>query len=204
MKRNCPECKTTITYVNRESFRRACKSNPLCSSCGRKGDRNPVFGLSINMGKRPQWHKDNISNGIPRVTRSEEYRQEQSDRMKTVMHRPDVRQKHMDALQKSKWIKVKCDIGQLELLEKWNKLGFKFESNFQLRTENDLFYIDGYDVENNVVLEFDSKYHHKPYVKVRDEVRQQKIIDTLKPKVFWRYDSVSKTFCDVYRNRVSN
>lgn len=39
----------------------------------------------------------------------------------------------------------------------------------------ELFYIDRYDKEKNVVLEYDSKYHKKPYQRQKDLVRQQKL-----------------------------
>ena len=45
-------------------------------------------------------------------------RQKTSDVVKIAMHRPDVRQKHIEGLHRSKWVKVKTDAGQLELLQK--------------------------------------------------------------------------------------
>jgi len=42
----------------------------------------------------------------------------------------------------------------------------------------------------NIVLEYDSKYHNRQ--KQKDLVRQEKIINILKPKKFWRYDVVNK------------
>jgi len=41
-------------------------------------------------------------------------------------------------------------------------------------------WIDGYDVENNVVYEFDEKYHK--YQKEKDKIREQEIINLLKCK----------------------
>jgi len=61
----------------------------------------------------------------------------------------------------------------------------------------ELCYIDGYDKEHNVVLEYDSKYHLKLSQQNKDKKRQQKIIDILKPRRFWRYDAVNKTFVNV-------
>jgi hypothetical protein len=97
-------------------------------------------------------------------------------------------------------LRVKTDKGQLELLKKWNELGFKFEPNFQIHTDTDLFYVDGYDKEHNVVLEYDAKYHIRPIQRRKDLIRQNKIIGLLNPKVFWRYNSVTNKFEDVYRS----
>ena len=119
--------------------------------------------------------------------------------VKAAMHRPDVRKRHIEALHSSGWIKVKTDRGQVELLEKWNRLGFHFEPNFQIHTDADLFYIDGYDPVHKVVIEYDGKYHNKPIQKQKDLIRQSKIIDILNPKKFWRYDSIKKTFRNVLK-----
>ena len=45
------------------------------------------------------------------------------------------------------------------------------------------------------------EYHHKPGQKEKDNCRQQKIIETLNPKKFWRYDAVNKTFQDIIGHR---
>ena len=116
---------------------------------------------------------------------------------KNAWKAPYIRKKYHDALQKTKWINVRTDKGQLELLEKWNRLGFQFQPNYQVRTDTDLFYIDGYDPVHNVILEYDGKYHHKPGQKEKDTIRQQKIIQTMNPKKFWRYNAVNKTFQDI-------
>lgn len=113
------------------------------------------------------------------------------------MHRPEIRKKHLTALHQSQWIHVRTDVGQVEMIKKWNRLGFQFQPNFQVCTDVDLFYVDGYDPHHNVVLEYDGKYHLKYYQKEKDKLRQQKIIDILKPKKFWRYNSITKTFTNV-------
>ena len=128
---------------------------------------------------------------------SNETKDKLSDASKKAWNDPTIRKKYNDALEKTKWLKVRTDKGQLELLNKWNYLGFNFEPNFQVKTDQDLFYIDGYDKEKNVVLEYDGKYHNRKQQKEKDLIRQQKIIDILKPKKFWRYDSINKNFYNV-------
>jgi len=49
----------------------------------------------------------------------------------------------------------------------------------------------------NVILEYDSKYHTKLNQQLKDLVRQNKIIEMLKPKAFWRYDVTNKTLKNV-------
>lgn len=123
--------------------------------------------------------------------------QKMADAVKLAMHRPDVRKRHMRALYRSNWLKVKADVGQMELLSKWNRLGFRFEPNYQVHTDTDLFYVDGYDPNHGVVIEYDSKYHKSLGQQEKDRVRERKIIDALQPKKFWRYDSGNKTISNV-------
>jgi len=113
----------------------------------------------------------------------------------SAMHRPDVRKKHLKALSETKWLGMAVDKGQIEMLEKWNRLGFNFIPNYQIHTDEILCYLDGYDKEHNVVFEYDSKYHKRQ--KEKDLIRQNKIIDILKPNKFWRYDAVTKQFKNV-------
>lgn len=126
--------------------------------------------------------------------RSEQDKERLRISSKAAWQSPEIRKKYHSGLIKTKWIKVRSDVGQLELLEKWNRLGFQFEPNYQIRTSEDLFFVDGYDPINNVVIEYDGKYHKKPYQQIKDFERQVKIIDTLNPKKFWRYDAVNKQF----------
>lgn len=136
---------------------------------------------------------------LPDRYKSEDERIKTSTAVKLAMHRPDTRKRHLAGLKQSGWLRVKMDKGQLELLKKWNGLGFNFEPNYQLHNDDFLCYIDGYDKDKNVVLEYDSKYHQKPSQKKADLIRQNNIIKYLNPKVFWRYDSVSNSFRSVYR-----
>lgn len=173
--KKCSECNGIQYYKTKSKLDRALKNNQICPKCSYK--KTLIIGQSSN------FQKSRYSNV--------EERENTKNSVKKAMHRPEIRKKHLEGLLRSKWIKVRTDKGQLELIEKWNKLGFNFEPNYQVKTDVDLFYIDGYDKEKNVVLEYDSKYHKKPYQRQKDLVRQQKIIDILKPKKFWRFDVCS-------------
>lgn len=138
-----------------------------------------------------------MSNGQKRRCSDPDEIVRMSERARVAMHRPDVRSRHLDALHKTKWLVVKTDIGQLELLEKWNRMGFHLRPNYPLRTSNALFYLDGYDKTHNVVLEYDSKYHKSLGQQKKDRIRETKIIDALQPKKFWRFDSETKTMKNI-------
>jgi hypothetical protein len=217
-KRKCPKCNTEIC-TGKLGYYYGLQRNSLCMSCSKKGCNNPIFGKHHTENTKTKMGVSKMGNRNPLFGKlvydrtgcsmSSETKQQMSlsqtirysnyneiektsRAVTTAMHRPDVRKKHIEGLFNSKWIKVKTDKGQLELLEKWNKLGFHFEPNYQVHTDTDLFYIDGYDKEREIVLEYDSKYHSKREQIEKDLIRQNRIINILTPKKFWRYDAVNK------------
>ena len=209
-KRNCPDCGKEILYTSLASFRRVNPNSKYRYCCNvirgnpsnRKGCKHSGESKSLisksQTGRKLSLHTRFLMSSFQKNRYSNPSElQKMATAVKLAMHRPDVRKKHIEALNNSKWLKVKTDIGQLEMLDKWNKLGFKFEPNSQLKTDYDLFYVDGYDPIHNIVLEYDGKYHTSVGQQKRDLIRQQKIIDILHPKKFWRYDSKNKSFQNV-------
>lgn len=150
-----------------------------CPECGKKCDtriRNDSFG--------------------------EDFKKRHRIIIKAAMNRPDIKKKLLD--HKSKWIRSRTDVGQIEMIDKWNKIGFQLIPNYQINNSVDLFYIDGYDPIHNVVFEYDSKYHMRPKQIGKDLRRQNKIIDILHPKKFWRYNAITKTFNNVMESQKCN
>ncbi len=191
----CPSCLEFRLLKTRETARRACKNNRICGVCSTKKSGLNKIGknlsdacrISMSMSKKNKYSDINE-------------RKKLSILIKNAMNKPDIRKNHIEALYRSKWLKVKTDNGQLELLKKWNGLGFNFEPNFQIKTNKNLFYVDGYDSKNGVVMEYDTQYHKKLSQKNKDLIRQQEIINILNPKKFWRYDNVDKQFNCVYQS----
>ncbi len=182
----------------------------LCKSCVRKGDKCCSYGKKMSSETKEKIrraklgtkihspeHKLYISMIQKRRYSNPEERIKTASFTRIAMHNPAIRANHLKALMETKWLGKAVDRGQLELLEKWNRLGFRFEPNYQVHINTDLFYVDGYDKNLNIVLEYDSKYHLRPSQQEKDQVRQNKIIDTLQPKKFWRYDAVNKQWKNV-------
>jgi hypothetical protein len=196
-KRDCPVCNDNIIYSKYLNWWRAKDENRMCEKCASNYRKKTQFQQGHpNFCISKESRKKLSDSGRKRYANPKE-RKRASEIAKIAMHRPDVRKTHLKALSETKYLGKALDKGQLELLEKWNKLGFKFEPNYQLYTDEFLCYIDGYDKTHNVVIEYDSKYHQKPRQKEKDQIRQNKIINILKPNKFWRYDSVNKQFRNV-------
>lgn len=147
-------------------------------------------------GKPTPWMHNRKGKPTPWMHRtpSDETKSKLSESSKKAWKNPIKRKKMLD---RNRWNNVSVDKGQIELIKKWNKLGFNFEINYQLKTSRDLFYVDGYDKEKNTILEYDGRYHNNSSQKQKDLIRQQKIIETLKPKKFWRYDAVNRQFRNI-------
>lgn len=64
-----------------------------------------------------------------------------------------------------------------------NKYGYNFQhalNGGEYRIEALNFWVDGYDLEKNIVIEYNEKHHNSPIQKEKDEIRREKIINTLK------------------------
>ena len=212
--RNCPKCNRIIVHTSqRDSIakylcKKAIKIGRLCQSCANSGHvksletRRKISEChkgKITFGGRK--HSDLTKQRIAESRRgkkhSESTKIKLSEKIRMAMHKEDIRARHIKALVETKFLGKSTDRGQIELLEKWNKLGFNFQPNYQIHTDNFLCYLDGYDKDHNVVIEYDSKYHQKPSQKEKDLVRQNKIINLLKPKKFWRYNALNKNFSQI-------
>ena len=205
-KKCCPQCGTIQRYKSKYILNKSIKKNIKCLYCSNviRGKTSNRLGChhtdatkklmsSLKIGvKRTENSKKKQSQSRKNLYKDPLKKELLSKRIKEAMNRPDVRKKHIKSLSESKHLGKSVDKGQLEMINCWNKFGFNFILNYQVYTDDFLCYLDGYDKEKNVVLEYDSKYHNKFGQKEKDLIRQQKIINILKPKKFWRYNSITK------------
>jgi hypothetical protein len=218
--RKCPKCENDIFHTELNNCNYARKICRPCKSCGNRekkhSDESKMKMAVAKLGKRlSESHIKNISKSLKNIKKSphtekakknmslakrppitEETKRKLSVSAKNAWKKPEIRDKYHTSIEKTKWLKVRTDIGQLELLNKWNKLGLEFEPNYQLKTNNELYYIDGYDKKHNIVFEYDSLYHNKHSQIQKDLIRQSNIINTLKPKLFWRFNKKTNSFSE--------
>ena len=89
-----------------------------------------------------------------------------------------------------------CDF--FNLLNKklnWNGFHGKNKKEYQLN----YYFLDYYDMENNIVIEWDEKYHNKKKQKEKDIIRQKYIINNLQCG-FYRIDEITKEVVKVDDN----
>jgi hypothetical protein len=187
--RKCPVCEKTIEYSRNDTRFYAEKKKVSCNSCGQK---KRIISDDFCKKQAEIYKNSTTEMKIKRMG------------MLGKKHTIETRQKMSNSAKlyitscKSHNLKVRVDKGQLELLEKWNRLGFNFEPNYKLNFENFSYFIDGYDAKKNIVFEYDAPYHFKGIKqRMKDEIRQSAIIQKLNPRAFWRYNSVEKKFNNV-------
>ena len=204
--RNCPKCGKKIYYSREDNLKRDEKKNLLCKSCCRKGkrfsDEHRKKLSECKIGKKQSIivRLKNSNTNKQRFLNDPSLKKKMSETSKRILHLPEIRKRHIEAMAKVNFLGKTYDVGQLELIEKWNRLGFNFQPNYQIHTNDFLCYIDGYDKKHNVILEYDAKYHLKPYQQKKDLVRQNKIIEIIKPKKFWRYNKINGIFIECLSN----
>ena len=218
--KKCPNCNSIIAGKSSKSntmyeMSYSITKNQVCHSCIKIGKptwsslNRKEFGKMVTGEKHPMYGRKhteemklNQRNRYLGTKLSDATKKKVSESVKRAWEDP-LKRKNM--LDRCKWINTSVDKGQKELIDKWNNLGFNFEINYPLKTENRLFYIDGYDPIHNIVLEYDSKYHNKEKQKIKDFIRQELILNALKPKKFWRYNSNKKTFAlYLYKDMTTN
>lgn len=116
-----------------------------------------------------------------------------------------IRLKTLDRLERTKLKGVKLypayNYKSIPLIEKYAKeYGYKIqhaenEGEFQIKELG--YWVDAYDIEKNVVIEFDEKYHNRQ--KSKDSIRQDEIINHLKC-TFIRLDENGKEIIKIKYN----
>ena len=226
--RKCPECKTDVFHTELNNCNYAHKTGRLCRSCvnrGKKYSEETKLRMSAAKLGKPlsELHGKNISKSLIGIKKSphtekakkkmslakrppitEETKRKLKLSAVSAWKNPEIKNKYHNSLERTKWLKVRTDVGQLEMLNKWNNLGFTFEPNYQVRVNNELYYIDGYDKKHNIAFEYDSEYHNKPSQIKKDLIRQKNIINKLNPKLFWRFNKKDNIFYECINGKNIN
>lgn len=184
-KRICKKCGKEMIYSSRYSFNTGKRTNAICRKCA-----------TLESSK----HFDRS------VFKTEEYRKRQSEMM--------LKARQTDSYGEE--FKEKCRINKLKKIHKqgvaktYNENACKFidevNKKFGYNLQHALsggeyqvsgFSLDGYDENKNVIFEYDEPKHNKKSQIKKDKIRQQIIIDKLKPVSFLRFNEEYKKLVDV-------
>lgn len=210
--KTCSGCNKIQTYSCVSSYNLALRKNTKCCSCNKIG--KPVWnegksGLQIawNRGLRKETDlrvkKCSLSQKNKKI--SCEQRKKHSETMTGKHHTEETKHKlRFIAIREleRRGITGKSRMYNPKACDFINQFGKKNGYNFQHAMNGGEieiygYFLDGYDKEKNVVFEYDEPKHRFPCYKKNDIIRQRRIIDSIKPVSFFRYDEKNDVLCDV-------
>jgi hypothetical protein len=185
----------------------------LCASCNKKGERNPAYGKPIHPNTKKGLKKFMEERGNPFTWPEVKEKIREKNPWKIVAEKNTGRKNTPETIKKMRiaainYIKNKNG----SIVPRYNYKACKFfddlskEHNWNLRhAENggefyikDLgYFLDAYDKNRNIVVEYDEPQHYKNGVLIKkDKIRQEEIIDLLECK-FYRYNEKTREFYGV-------
>lgn len=187
--RNCKKCGKEIIHKDEKNLKRAIKENKICISCSNKtkfiGKNNPMFGRThTEETKQKIKEKRKLQTfsfeDIEKMSIAGKKRCEEYNHWLGRKHKPETIDKlrvlHSKKIVNNKW-HPSFNIEACRIIENYGK---KYGYNFQHAMNGgeyfieDLgYWVDGYDKEKNVVIEY-YEIGHKYYID-RDEIRIQHI-----------------------------
>lgn len=200
--KNCPKCGNIQYYKRNETYYRALINNTSCNSCKDFTDEHKK-NMSISRNKRnmlPEYYekrkktiKERYPNGIKKSKESiqktvdglQKWRELNPDKeieriKKSRKSLLDNYGEYFSSLRKPTYNKNACGIfNKINSELGWN--GFHAENNkngeYVLRINDyDAFYLDYYEPNKNVVIEYDEPYHFKPSTDKKYHKRRESLI----------------------------
>jgi hypothetical protein len=191
--RNCPVCSKELICKNIYEMNRQNKQQRKCISCAAK---SKVFS---------EEHRKNLSIANTGKTLSDTTRKKLSDALTGRKLSEETKKKiaegnrgklySVESIRKMRLSTLKLlenTVGQISprynpiacnAIDEYGKLhGYKFqhaENGGEFYIKELGYWVDGYDKEKNTVIEYYEPYHDKPLNKIRDEKRQEEIINFL-------------------------
>lgn len=180
LERKCPNCNKNIIYKTYKSWWNGNHNNGMCKSCSKIG--NP----SRKGQKCSEEHKKKVglSNKGKIITKDCKYKMRLAaiNRIKQKRIKPYTNYnpnacKYFDELNKQNgWnLQHALNGGEIECYG---------------------YFIDAYDKERNLVVEYDEPRHNRPSIKEKDLIRQENIIKELKCE-FYRFNETNKTLTKI-------
>jgi len=211
--KECLQCKSIIYYSCYHALWTAKKKNTLCKKCSAlKREKDPnyhnVWKYNNPMKKREVADKFRGENS---PTKRPEIRKKMSDIAFVVNNKPDVKEKHKQAVlrgayntpeakenyRKAAIKRIERQGGIIaynpEACKAIDEYGKKYGYNFQHALNGGEvriagYSLDGYDKERNTVIEFMEKHHNSSNNKIKDAIRKSNIISKINCSWIELYD----------------
>jgi hypothetical protein len=196
--RNCPKCDKIISYKSKKYLNSGKRNNTDCKQCVKSGKNNPFYGKHHSVERNLKFNKmyagekshmtGIIGKNHPRFgtkhTIESKMQIGEKHRGKIVSQytRDKLRMCRLaDIENKYGHIAPNYNKGACKIIDEYGKKhGFNFqhaENGGEYHIKELGYWVDGYDKEKNVVIEYDEKKHYdmSGLLKDKDIHRQQKI-----------------------------
>lgn len=199
-KRNCPNCNKEIKYRYSSGFYVAKKENRICKSCSKMGNKNSMYNKKHSGINKAIWSekRKGINNPMygKRFKHTDIAKEKISKKMKGrisptkgLKHTIETKRKMRitrikDIIKKNGIIIPNFNIQACKIIDEYGKNnGYNFQhatNGGEFFIEKLGYWVDGYDKNKNVVIEYYEKYHQKQIEK--DILRKKEIINYLNCK----------------------
>lgn len=183
MRRNCPICDVEIIYKDKWYFNNSIEKNRTCLNCRIsyiRTEEHRERARNLNLGKvRPKYIGKIISKRNKKLWSNRKHTDETRNKMrisaaKLVMSRIKGNRTYNP---------LACKLFNLINEElQWN--GVHAENGGEFFVTSLGYWVDYYEPNHNVVIEFDEKHHEKLKNKSNDQKRQNRIMENLNCKFF--------------------
>lgn len=195
----CPSCGDLIFYSTKYSLKTAIQNRSLCRSCCRSGMKHPNFGriqTKIEKETRNNKLRGKIRTVESRQKYAESKRGNKNPRFgihepKSIEHKRKIRLSCIKSIQErlsnvNQTMRPAFSIRACKFIDEYGKQnGYTFQhalNGGEHHIEKLGYWIDGYDKEKNVVIEYNENNHWHRNNKQKDEQRRIEIIDFLRCK----------------------
>lgn len=204
--RKCPECDKEIVYKYRPNFYTARKKNSLCKSCIQTGKRHKYFGKSLpkhvielkrkqmrgelnpNFGGFTEQHKENLRMSLCNSEKIKELGRSRRGIPRSKETKRKIRRSIIKDLKTKcgyqlspNYNKHACQVFE-EINRELNWNGIHAENGGEFHIKELGYWVDYYEPNLNIVIEYDEKRHRKQQDK--DIYRQREIEQHLQCKFY--------------------
>ncbi|MBC8427941.1 MAG: hypothetical protein H8D94_00560 [Candidatus Pelagibacter sp.] len=220
--RNCPGCDKELVYKHKIGLRRGIEGDTKCKSCNASGENNPMYGVervAWNKGLTKETDKrvanqseaqlgSKLSEETKDKIRQKAIGRKPSDETRMKMRISHWGKKHTaESIKKNRLSNIKTWSKKFKVQPNYNPEACKIIDNYGKENGYNFqhaenggehhikelgYWVDGYDKDKNVVVEYYENYHTKQTDK--DKRRKQEIINLLGCKFIelkeWQHHTV--------------
>ena len=189
-KKKCPKCGRDQVYGSQKVFRRALKGEWECRKCATKESAKHLDKSHFSSEE----YRNKMSSVLKEKRKSNSY----GESFKQKCRENKLKQIKSQGVSRT-YNPMACEF--IDMLN--DKFGLKFRHALNGGEVQICGYsLDGYDTEKNIVFEYDEPKHSVKYHKTRDKIREERLVQEIRPSAFWRYDEKRKMLYNTLNKEV--